>query len=136
MDTSNNTPGDQPAAAPHNDGNETVYSSSTTSSHFHTFALDDTDMITPPAAGVSGNTSTDALHAHTVTISMASLASVGAGQTVKISTSVAGGDSHVITLVKVAATAGGPDAGTGGGGGGGGGTGGGGGEGGGGGYRY
>jgi hypothetical protein len=54
--------------------------------HDHDFAVQDTDLATPPAAGVSGNSSPydDDQHVHTVTLTQAQLQMIQAGQTVSI----------------------------------------------------
>jgi len=54
--------------------------------HDHDFTVEDTDLATPPAAGVSGNSSPydDDNHVHTVAISMAQLQMIQAGQTVSV----------------------------------------------------
>jgi hypothetical protein len=54
--------------------------------HDHDFTVQDTDLATPPAAGVSGNSSPydDDQHVHTVSITQAQLQMIQAGQTVSI----------------------------------------------------
>jgi hypothetical protein len=54
--------------------------------HDHDFTVQDTDLATPPAAGVSGNSSPyeDDQHVHTVAITQAQLQSIQAGQTVSV----------------------------------------------------
>ena len=90
-----------PAAAPTQSSGMDVYTSSTNSSHHHTFTLDDMDLSSPPAAGVSGDTSTDGMHSHTVDISADQLTSVGMGESVEITSGVAGSHTHVFTFVKI-----------------------------------
>ena len=96
------TGSDTPAAAPRASGTSTVYSSSRNESHFHELTVENSMFTTPSASGLSGTTSNDLGHTHTVQVSMAQLASVGTGQTVKITSSNEGGHAHVITLVKLA----------------------------------
>ena len=91
-----------PAAPPTNSGAQDVYSSSTVSSHFHTFAVDETSFSAPPAAGVSGDTSSAGAHTHTVSISSDQLQQVATGQSVTVTTGSAGGHTHVFTFVKLA----------------------------------
>ncbi len=79
-----------------------VYSSSTTQQHFHTFSFDDASVATPPAAGVSGDTSVDSEHSHTVAISADQLTQVSMGQSVEVTTGVAGAHTHVFTFTKIA----------------------------------
>jgi hypothetical protein len=90
-----------PAAPPSKSGTQDVYSSSDAQSHFHTFGVDDASFTAPPAAGVSGDTSTDELHSHTVSISSDQLQQVATGQSVMVTTSSTSGHTHVFTFVKV-----------------------------------
>jgi hypothetical protein len=79
----------------------TVYTSSTNSSHHHTFMLDDSQVATPPAEGVSGDSSTDGMHSHTVEISAADLAAIASGDTVQVTSGSAGSHTHVFTFEKI-----------------------------------
>ena len=90
-----------PAAAPTQSAGMDVYTSSTNSSHHHTFTLDDMSITSPPAAGVSGDSSTDGGHSHTVAISADQLTSVGMGESVEITSGVASSHTHVFTFVKI-----------------------------------
>jgi hypothetical protein len=94
--------GDDPAAPPQQSGTQIIYTTSVAAAHFHTFGIDTSAFASPPAGGVSGATSDDGGHTHSVAVSMADLQSVGAGQTVKVTTGSASGHTHVLTLVKVA----------------------------------
>jgi hypothetical protein len=93
-----------PAAPATQSGGMDIYTSSDdgTPPHHHTFTLDDTAISSPPAAGVSGSTSTDSQHSHTVAITMAQLAMVGTGQTVQVISSSAGSHTHYFTFEKIA----------------------------------
>ena len=91
-----------PAAPPQQSGTQIVYTTSLDAGHFHTFGIETSAFASPPAGGVSGSTSNDSSHMHTVAVSMADLQSVGAGQTVKVTTGESGGHTHVLTLVKLA----------------------------------
>jgi len=95
-----NTDPDAPGADPSKSGTSTVYTSSVTGGHHHTFSIDDADVATPPAAGLNGSTSTDAGHSHSVTISQDQLAQVGMGQSVKVTTN-ASSHTHVFTFLKI-----------------------------------
>jgi hypothetical protein len=90
-----------PAAPPTQSGTTITYTTSNVSAHFHTFGVDVSAFSSPPAAGVSGSTSTDAGHMHTVAISMADLQNVEGGQTVLVTTGSTDGHMHVLTLVQV-----------------------------------
>lgn len=93
-----NTPG----AAPTKSGTQNIYTSSNVNSHIHTFSIDDTSFATPPAAGVSGDTSSNAGHTHSVSVSMAQLQQVATGQSVTVATSNVGNHTHVFTFTKIA----------------------------------
>jgi hypothetical protein len=93
---------DAPAAAPTRSGTMVVYTSSTNSAHHHTFMLDDSQIATPPAEGVSGNSSNDDAHTHTVEISAADLADIAEGETVQVTSGSASSHTHVFTFEKIA----------------------------------
>jgi len=93
--------GDAPAAPPSKNGTQDVYSSSNVQAHFHTFSLDDASITAPPAAGVSGDTSSDQDHTHSVSISADQLQQVSTGQSVTVTTSSSQSHTHVFTFVKV-----------------------------------
>jgi hypothetical protein len=90
-----------PAAPPMQSGTQITYTTSNVAAHFHTFPVDLSAFSAPPAAGVSGSTSTDAGHAHTVAISMADLQNVDGGQIVLVTTGSSSGHTHVLTLVQI-----------------------------------
>jgi hypothetical protein len=122
-DDNSDNPGDvdPPAGPPDVQGIAVVFSSSLTTGHFHTFSIGESDLSAPSGA-VAGTTSTAEGHNHSVNVTMAQLASVAAGQTIKVTTGSQGvGHSHVLTLLKISGTSE-PDSGAGGGGGGGGGS--------------
>jgi hypothetical protein len=93
--------GGDPAAPPQQSGTQIVYTTSLDVGHFHTFGIEMSAFASPPTGGVSGSTSNDSGHTHTVAVSMAELQSVGAGQTIKVTTGSASGHTHVLTLVKI-----------------------------------
>jgi len=93
---------DAPAAAPTRSGTMVVYTSSTNSSHHHTFMLDDAQIASPPAEGVSGDSSNDGMHTHTVEISAAELAEIANGDTVQVTSGNTGSHTHVFTFEKIA----------------------------------
>jgi hypothetical protein len=90
-----------PAAPPTQSGGMDVYTSSTVSAHSHTFTLDDTDLTTPPADGVSGMSSVNSMHSHTVSITSDQLTQVGMGQSVEVTSGVTGSHTHVFTFTKI-----------------------------------
>lgn len=91
---------DDPGAPPVKSGTQAIYTSSVVQDHDHTFAVDLAAFMTPPANGISGDTSNNQGHTHSVSISMADLQQVEAGQSVKVTTSSTG-HTHVFTFVKV-----------------------------------
>jgi hypothetical protein len=94
---------DAPAAPPQVNGTQAVYASSEVDAHHHTFGIDMSAFTKPPEAGVSGDTSSEAAHTHTVSVSVSDLESVESGGTVKVTTSSSVGHTHVFTFVKVSA---------------------------------
>ena len=93
--------GDNPAAPPEKKGTQIVYTSNIVDEHSHTFGLDMSALVMPPAAGVSGSTSSDSGHTHALSISAEQLQSVSSGQSVKVTVQSASGHTHVLTLVNV-----------------------------------
>jgi hypothetical protein len=92
---------DATGAAPQKDGTKLVYTSSNVGGHTHTFGLEMSAIATPPAAGVSGSTSSDSAHTHEVSISSEQLQGVGAGESVQVTTSSVSGHTHMFTFVNV-----------------------------------
>jgi hypothetical protein len=93
---------DDPAAPPQQSGTQIVYTTSFVQAHSHTFGIETSAFASPPTGGVAGSTSDDGAHTHAVAVSMADLQSVAAGQTIKVTTGLAAGHTHVLTLVKLA----------------------------------
>jgi hypothetical protein len=91
-----------PGADPVRAGTMVTYTSSTAGKHIHTFTLDDSDIASPPSAGISGMSSTDSMHSHSVDISADQLAMVAAGGTVEVTSGVTGMHTHVFTFLKIA----------------------------------
>jgi hypothetical protein len=87
-------------AAPQHVGTQTIYTSSSTGGHTHTFTIADSAITSPPPAGLSGPTSTDAGHSHDVAMPMATLQQMAAGQSVDIATT-GGSHTHTFTFTKV-----------------------------------
>ncbi len=94
--------GDNPDGPPQKSGTQIIYASSRVDEHTHTFALEAATLTTPPAAGVSGSTSSAGGHTHVLSIGASQLQSVGAGESVKVTTQSASGHTHVFTFVRVA----------------------------------
>jgi hypothetical protein len=105
--SSSNSSGDMNLTpGPVSDGTRTTYTSSTVNDHSHTFVIDNVAFATAPAAGVEGPTSTVGSHSHDVTVTMADLQGIGAGQSVEVTTTTVGGHAHTFTFVRVASTQG------------------------------
>ena len=77
-----------------NQGNSLVFTSSTVESHNHEFVIVPVDLTSPPAAGITGDTSITLGHLHTVSLTQAQLQQIEAGQTVTQSTSTTEGHMH------------------------------------------
>lgn len=101
--SSNNGSGgsDAPGAPPTVSAGDAVYTSSDVQAHTHTFGVPLPDFTAPPSSGVSGDTSNNASHTHTVSISASDLMNVEAGSSVMITTSSNSGHTHVFTFVRV-----------------------------------
>jgi hypothetical protein len=98
--SSSSTDSTSPGAPPQRVGTQTIFTSSVTISHSHTFTIDDSAIASPPAAGLSGPT-VGGDHSHNVSISMADLQHMAAGQTV-VTATTGQTHSHVFTFLKVA----------------------------------
>ena len=96
--------GDAPAEPPTVSDSQVVYTSSQNGAHSHTFAIALGDLAAPPSDGVGGETSENGGHTHRVSVSMAALQNVQAGQSVRVTTSSNAGHTHVFTFVKVDGT--------------------------------
>ncbi len=94
--------GNPPAAPPSVQGQNVVYTSSVTNLHSHSFAVPSAAFSSPPAAGISGDTSLAQAHNHSLVITQADLQAAAAGQTVIKESSNTLGHTHTFTIVKVA----------------------------------
>jgi hypothetical protein len=90
-----------PSAAPVANGSQVTYTSSDSGGHSHTYSIDVSAFTAPPAAGLSGETSNDEGHTHTVAVSAAQLSQIGAGQSIQVTTGSTSGHTHVFTFVKL-----------------------------------
>ncbi len=90
-----------PAAAPTVSGSQAIYTSSQDSAHYHIFAIPLGDLTSSQSNGVSGDTSENDGHTHTVSVSTKDVQDLHAGQTVAVTTSFDAGHEHVFTFVKV-----------------------------------
>jgi len=76
------------------------FTSSVDQGHSHTVSLSKTEVQSPPAAGISRQTSSSSGHTHTFAMSQDQLSSVNSGGTVVITTSTDSGHSHTFTIQK------------------------------------
>ena len=70
------------------------FTSSNVSGHTHDFSIDAVDLTSPPAAGLSGETSVSLSHTHTVSLAQSELQQIEAGQTITKDTSSTEGHIH------------------------------------------
>jgi hypothetical protein len=87
-------------AAPQDEGQTKVFTSTNGTGHTHSFTLSKDDIDSPPAEGISKATSTDSGHSHKVTLTKEQLANLKNGMKVTIKTSVDGGHDHEFTFSK------------------------------------
>jgi hypothetical protein len=73
--------------------------SDNSSGHTHTITIQKTEVETPPAGGISRETSTNG-HSHTFTMTAANLADVKAGTAVTVTTSNTSGHTHDFAISK------------------------------------
>ena len=90
-----------PDAPPRVDGANVVYTSSETNLHSHSFSIPAVSLSSPPAAGVTGETTSAQLHSHLVVVRQVDLQNVEAGQSVKIETTSTVGHTHTFTFVRI-----------------------------------
>lgn len=95
------------ASAQATEGTKLVYTSSMVGAHAHTFGIEMAAIDAPPADGVSGPSSVVENHSHRVVVSAAELSNIRAGQTVEVTSGLAGGHRHLFTFLKLAGPAGG-----------------------------
>ena len=93
--------GDAPGAPARLSGSEVIYTSSNVQAHTHTFGIELEDFTEPPANGVDGETSNDQAHTHAVSVSAAELSQVESGDSLKVTTSLNSGHTHVFTFVRI-----------------------------------
>jgi hypothetical protein len=87
---------------PSRNGTKFIYTSNVVGDHAHTFGIEVAAIDMPPAAGMNGPSSVVENHSHFVVVSSAQLSSIGAGQTVEVTTSTADGHTHLFTFLKLA----------------------------------
>lgn len=73
--------------------------SDSSNGHTHTITIQKTEVETPPASGISRETSANG-HTHTFTMSAAQLATVKGGTGVTVTTSIFAGHTHDFVISK------------------------------------
>ena len=81
-------------------GEEMTFTSSSEQSHTHVVTLFRSDIESPPASGISMETSISAGHFHQMTMTQQELIAVNNGTTVSIVTTVDSGHSHAFQIMK------------------------------------
>jgi len=76
-----------------------VFTSSNDQGHTHTITIQRTEIETPPAGGISRQTSANG-HTHTFTMTQAEMTNVKNGTSVTVTTSDSNGHSHTFTIQK------------------------------------
>jgi len=80
-----------------------TFTSTSVNSHSHTFTIQNADVQSPLAAGISGDTSSSSGHTHTFAMTQAQLQSVMGGGSVVITSgisNVGGNHTHDFTIIK------------------------------------
>jgi len=80
-----------------------AFTSSSDNGHSHTFTIQNAEVQSPSAAGISGNTSSSGGHSHTFAMTQAQLQSVMGGASVVITSgisNVGGNHAHNFTIIK------------------------------------
>ena len=78
--------------------NSLRFTSQVVESHTHDFSIATQDLMTPPAPGISGPTTTTLGHFHTVTLAPGQLAQIESGGTVSMTTTVTDGHAHTFVF--------------------------------------
>jgi hypothetical protein len=94
--------GSSPANHPTRNGTKLIYTSNIVGAHSHTFGIEMAAIDAPPGNGVSGPSSVDENHSHSVVVSSAQLSNISAGQTIEVTTGTADGHTHLFTFFKLA----------------------------------
>lgn len=90
-----------PAGTPDSgDGGSRTYTSSVTGGHTHDFTLEMSEITSPPAGGISRDTTYAVDHDHEVELTEAELDTIGSGGTVTKVTGETNGHTHTFTFVR------------------------------------
>jgi hypothetical protein len=74
------------------------FTSSVSAGHTHDFSISVGELVSPPAGGLTGNTTVAQAHVHQVTLSQAELGQIENGQTVTKDTTVVASHLHTFTF--------------------------------------
>ena len=78
------------------------FTSSTVQGHTHDFTIGMVDLTTPPASGITGDTTAAVGHMHAVSLSQNDLSQIEGGQTVSKDTSTVSGHMHTFQFSSAA----------------------------------
>jgi len=90
-----------PDAPPKRMGTNTIYTSSETNLHSHSFTVPDGAFESPPVGGLMGRTTEAQAHQHSLTVDQEALRRAASGEIVKIETSLDAEHTHMFTIQKI-----------------------------------
>ena len=88
------------STTPSNPTTSNTFTSSNVQNHTHTITIQKTEVETPPAGGISRETSSASGHTHTFTMTADDLTNVKAGTVVTVTTADTGGHTHDFVISK------------------------------------
>ena len=97
-DPNDETPPDAP---PKVVGTNTIYTSSQTNDHSHSFTIPQAAFDNPPVGGIMGRTTEAQAHQHSLTVDQEALRRAASGEIVKIESTQDAEHTHMFTIVKV-----------------------------------
>lgn len=102
-ETNPTLPGDDtpPDAPPKVIGTNTIYTSSATNGHSHSFTVPNAAYESPPVGGMTGRTTEAQAHQHNLTIDQEALRRAASGEIVKVETTKDAEHTHMFTIVKI-----------------------------------
>ena len=90
-----------PDAPPKVIGTNTIFTSSDTNGHSHSFTVPQAAFENPPLGGIMGRTTEAQGHQHNLTIDQEALRRAASGEIVKVETSQDAEHTHMFTIVKI-----------------------------------
>jgi len=88
------------STSPEPTGDTKTFTSSNDSGHTHSITINKSEVQTPPASGISRETSTNSGHSHTFTMTQAQLTNVNNGGTEMCQTAMASSHMHTFSIAK------------------------------------